>query len=180
MGQSCVRIRSHIRSHIRNLNSYGLFLEHARDFRNFIGYGLFMKRNSRLSLALHALGHMAADPERPLTSNEIAEHNQTNPVYVRRVLGLLRQAGLLTSATGPRGGWLLARPADAISLADVYLALGERFMRPEPVGDDNPPQCLVERELRTELDAALEAAEATLTDRLSRVSIARLGAALRN
>ncbi|MBF9050254.1 Rrf2 family transcriptional regulator [Roseobacter sp. HKCCD9010] len=138
-----------------------------------------MKRNSRLSLALHALGHMAAEPRQPRTSTEIAEHNQTNPVFVRRVLGLLREAGLLVSEKGPRGGWLLAHAPEDISLTDVYLALGERFMRPDPDGTDNPPQCLVERELRTEVDAALSAAEATLTDHLSRVPISRLGAVLR-
>lgn len=139
-----------------------------------------MKRNSRLSLALHALGHMAAQPDKLLTSTEIAEHNQTNPVFVRRVLGLLREAGLLISENGPRGGWKLARSPEQISLADVYLALGERFMRPELSGEDNPPQCVVERELRSELDAALDAAETTLTRHLSKVAIASLGAALRD
>lgn len=137
-----------------------------------------MKRNSRLSLALHALGHMAVEPSRPRTSTEIAEHNQTNPVYVRRVLGLLRDAELLTSATGPHGGWLLAHPPRNIRLADIYFALGERFMRPDPTGEDNPSECLIERELRGKLDDALDAAEATLIDRLSRVSIEDLGKVL--
>ena len=59
-----------------------------------------MKRNSRLSLALHTLGHMAGDPESMQTSADIAEHAGTNPVVVRRVLGKLREAGLLTSEKG--------------------------------------------------------------------------------
>ena len=48
-----------------------------------------MKRNSRFALALHTLGHMAADPDRVRTSAEMADHAGTNPVVVRRVLGKL-------------------------------------------------------------------------------------------
>ena len=133
-----------------------------------------MKRNSKLSLALHALGHMAADPMRPLTSAEIAAHNETNPVVVRRVLGLLRDSGLLTSDKGHHGGWTLARPAEEISLADVYIALGDRFLRPAPEGEDNPPSCQIEAALRGRVEAALNAAETVLTDRLRETTINEL------
>ena len=87
-----------------------------------------MKRNSRLSLALHTLSHMAGDPDRMRTSADIAEHAGTNPVVVRRVLGKLREAGLLLSEKGHAGGWRLAKPAESITLADVYLALEERLV----------------------------------------------------
>ena len=130
-----------------------------------------MKRNSKLSLALHALGHMASDPERPRTSVEIATHNGTHPGFVRRVLGLLREAGLVASDKGHAGGWTLARPADAITLADVYLALGERFLRAEPEGEDNPVTCEIERALRGEVEIALDRAEATLVAELERTTI---------
>ena len=133
-----------------------------------------MKRNSRLSLALHALGHMAADPDYPRTSVEIAEHNATHPAFVRRVLGLLKEGGLLRSEKGHSGGWFLSRSPDEITLADVYLALGERFMRPEPTGDENPITCAIERALRGEVEIALDRAEATLVEELKRTTIARL------
>ena len=136
-----------------------------------------MKRNSKLSLALHALGHMAADPNYPRTSVEIAEHNKTHPAFVRRVLGLLREEGLLRSEKGHSGGWFLARPPDQITLADVYVALGERFMRPEPTGEDNPITCGIERALRGEVEIALDRAEATLVDELRKTTVARLAKA---
>ncbi|MEM8849370.1 MAG: hypothetical protein AAGE03_04965 [Pseudomonadota bacterium] len=57
-----------------------------------------MKRNSRLSLALHSLGHMAGGPDRMRISAEIAAaHAGTNPVVMRRVLGRLPAAGLLVA-----------------------------------------------------------------------------------
>ena len=74
-----------------------------------------MKRNSKLSLALHTLSHMAGDPDRMRTSVDIAEHAGTNPVVVRRVLGGLREAGLLISERGRSGGWRLARRREAIA-----------------------------------------------------------------
>ena len=117
---------------------------------------------------------MAAEPERPRTSAEIAAHNGTHPGFVRRVLGLLRAAGLVDSAKGHAGGWTLARAAEAITLADVYAALGERFLRAEPAGEDNPVTCAVERALRGEVEVALDRAEATLVAELGRTTVAAL------
>lgn len=129
-----------------------------------------MKRNSRLSLALHALGHMAAEPERPRTSAEIARHNGTNPVVVRRVLGPLREAGLLASEKGHAGGWRLARPPERITLADVYLALGERLVGPDAAA--GKLDCAVEHVLHDRVTGVLDEVEHLLVERLAATSIA--------
>lgn len=131
-----------------------------------------MKRDSKLSLALHALGHMAARPDRPMRSEDMAKAQATNPVVVRRVLGLLREAGLLRSAKGHDGGWWLARDAAAITVADVYRAIGEPVFTRSTPGPDNPPHCAIERALHATLQDALASAEAALADRLSQVTIA--------
>ena len=91
-----------------------------------------MKRNSRLSLALHTLSHMAGDPGRVRTSAEIADHAGTNPVVVRRVLGRLREAGLLTSEKGHAGGWRLARDPKISALRMCILLWTKALFRPEP------------------------------------------------
>ena len=132
-----------------------------------------MKRNSKLSLALHALAHMADEPERARTSADIAAHNGTNPVVVRRVLGLLRTAGLLTSEKGHAGGWRLARPADAITLADVYVALGDRLVEPDPVPE--APDCSVEAALQVRVTDVLSDVERVLVERLNATSIVDIG-----
>lgn len=128
-----------------------------------------MKRNSRLSLALHSLGHMAADPGALRTSAEIAAHAGTNPVVVRRVLGRLRAAGLLVAEKGHAGGWRLARAPEAITLADVYLALDERLA---PEAEDAAPRCDVEHALERRVAAIMDEAEAALVRRLSAMTIA--------
>ena len=138
-----------------------------------------MKRDSKLSLALHALGHMANSPDAPLRSQDMARMGTTNPVVVRRVLGLLRLAGIVTSAKGHDGGWRLARPAKDISVADVYRAVGEPFFaRPLP-GPDNPAHCAIERALQATMQSALTRAESVLADTLAQQSIADIARGLR-
>lgn len=129
-----------------------------------------MKRNSRLSLALHTLSHMAGDPARVRTSADIAEHAGTNPVVVRRVLGKLREAGLLSSEKGHAGGWKLARPAQNISLADVYLALDERLVSGSAENDE-ASACRVETELQRRVADVLSDIEDSLVSRLRETSI---------
>ncbi|MBO6922214.1 MAG: Rrf2 family transcriptional regulator, partial [Roseicyclus sp.] len=115
-----------------------------------------MKRNSRLSLALHTLGHMAGHPDRMRTSAEIAAHADTNPVVVKRVLGRLRAAGLLVAEKGHAGGWRLAHAPETITLADVYLALDERLA---PEAETADPRCAVEHALEHRMAAVMEDAE---------------------
>lgn len=131
-----------------------------------------MKRNSRLSLSLHTLCHMAGNPDRVRTSSDIAEHAGTNPVVVRRVLGKLREAGLLTSEKGHAGGWRLARQPHDITLADVYLALDERMVATEETSDAST--CSVEHALHERVSGVLEEIEENLVRRLSETSISEV------
>ncbi|OUD08384.1 Rrf2 family transcriptional regulator [Marivivens niveibacter] len=130
-----------------------------------------MKRNSRLSLALHTLGHMASDPNSMRTSADIADHAGTNPVVVRRVLGKLREAGLLSSEKGHSGGWRLAKPAESITLADVYLALEERIVAGNTDGYQTA-QCHVEEGLQSRVTEVLDDIETNLVERLRETTIA--------
>lgn len=131
-----------------------------------------MKRNSRLSLALHTLSHMAGDPDRKRTSADIADHAGTNPVVVRRVLGKLREAGLLESEKGHAGGWRLARKPDEISLADVYLALDERLVASDKTSETTA--CSVEHALHERVSEVLEEIEQSLVRRLGETSISEV------
>ncbi len=112
---------------------------------------------------------MAGDPARKYTSADIAEHAGTNPVVVRRVLGKLREANLLSSEKGHAGGWLLARAPERISLADVYLALDERLVASEP--DNNTLGCSLEHALHRRVSGVLEDIEQTLVQKLGETSI---------
>lgn len=58
-----------------------------------------------------------------ISSTEIAPQLCSEPTLVRRVMSKLARAGLVTTREGRDGGYKLSRSADAITLADVYLAL---------------------------------------------------------
>jgi Rrf2 family iron-sulfur cluster assembly transcriptional regulator len=54
-----------------------------------------------------------------LSSLEIARDRDLPQPVVAKVLTIMSQAGLVTGAPGPRGGYLLAKPPDEIRLMDV-------------------------------------------------------------
>jgi DNA-binding IscR family transcriptional regulator len=133
-----------------------------------------MKRDSRLSGVLHVLLHMA-EVDGPVTSETMANAMQTNPVVIRRIMAGLRDAGYVRSEKGHGGGWTIARDLAAITLRDVYAALGS----PELFAMGNRmevPGCLVEQAVNAALNSAFEGAEALLLDRFGRVTLAELSA----
>jgi Rrf2 family protein len=76
--------------------------------------------NTQFAVAVHVLTYLAGGDGAPVSSDELAESVNANPVYVRRVLGPLREAGLVHSRTGSHGGWELARTAERIRLDEVW------------------------------------------------------------
>jgi Rrf2 family protein len=57
------------------------------------------------------------------TSERMAQSVNTNPVVVRRIMGSLRDAGLVASQGGPGGGWKLLRPPEDTTLLDIFTAV---------------------------------------------------------
>lgn len=90
--------------------------------KKFDWWCLFIMANSRLSVAIHILSLIASKPYEQITSDSIADSVNTNPVVIRRICGLLKKRGILTSRAGISGAILLKSPAD-ISLLDIHLAV---------------------------------------------------------
>lgn len=131
-----------------------------------------MKRDSRLSSVLHALLHMA-EHDGPMTSDALGRCLGTNPVVVRRTMGLLRDAGLVTAMRGHAGGWHISADLAAVSLRQLHEALGEPAVF--AIGNRNEaPDCLVEQAVNAALDQAFRDAEALLLERFAKVSLADL------
>ncbi len=61
------------------------------------------------------------DPVVPLA--EIAERDGLPLAYLEHLVARLRKAGLIDSRRGARGGYMLARPAEEITMAEVVEAL---------------------------------------------------------
>jgi Rrf2 family transcriptional regulator, iron-sulfur cluster assembly transcription factor len=67
----------------------------------------------------------ASQDARPVSLAEIAERQHISQEYLEQLFGKLRRAGLVKSSRGAGGGYVLARPAAEINLADVILAVDE-------------------------------------------------------
>lgn len=85
--------------------------------------------NARFAVAVHVLVLLAMD-DQAVRSDDIAASVGTHPVVVRRILGLLQAAGLVSGRTGPGGGFRLARAANAIPLDAVFLAVEDAHAAP--------------------------------------------------
>jgi len=100
---------------------------------------LHMRLSARSDYALRAVIELAAAGPGHVTADQLARAQTIPGKFLEAILTQLRRAGLVRSQRGPEGGFWLARPAGAISLADVIRAidgplLGVRGERPENVG----------------------------------------------
>jgi Rrf2 family protein len=140
-----------------------------------------MSANSRMTVAIHVLSFLVAAERRrpdPVTSDRIAASVATNPVVIRRMLGLLRRAGLVVSRRGANAGWNLARPAHDITLLDVYRAVEEGPLFGLHASPPNP-NCYVVRGLKPALNRLYDGLETQLQRQLAKTTVAQvLGEAL--
>jgi Rrf2 family iron-sulfur cluster assembly transcriptional regulator len=70
-----------------------------------------------LSLALHAADHG------PTSVRDLAERTGLPQPYLEQILLALKGAGLVRSKRGVGGGYVLARPADKITLGQIVSAV---------------------------------------------------------
>ena len=77
-----------------------------------------------LRCLLQLARHRGAEP---LTVGAIAEEEGLSIPYVGKLMGHLRQRGLIESVRGRSGGYVLTKPAEEVTLADALEALGGSF-----------------------------------------------------
>jgi Rrf2 family protein len=133
-----------------------------------------MAANSRLTIAVHALTWLALAQRRgqsQLTSDEVAASVNTNPVILRRSLGDLRRAGLVSVRHGAGGGWSLARAPTVITLLDVYAAVEQEPLFGLHHTEPNL-ECPVGRGIRPALGHVYHNLERTVRQELEQTSIA--------
>ena len=98
-----------------------------------------MNVGRRVDYAVRALSYMAAqEPGRVIGSKEITEKQDIPSHYLSKIMKDLVGAGLINSQVGCRGGFSLARPANMITLKQVYEAVEKPLILME---------CLDKREL---------------------------------
>lgn len=128
--------------------------------------------STRFSVAVHTLSVLAVSGE--CTGDFIAGSVGTNPVIIRRIMGMLKQAGLVAVRPGVGGASLLRAP-DQITLLDIYQAVdvtdeGQLFS----IHADPNPQCPVGRNIEAVLRTEMLEAQRAMEQRLAQVTLSQL------
>ena len=97
-----------------------------------------MHISAKADYAVRAAIHLASVSEGPTAAESIAEAEHIPAKFLEAILTTMRAGGLVRSQRGPHGGYWLARPADAITVADVIRAVDGPLvsvygLRPEAV-----------------------------------------------
>jgi Rrf2 family transcriptional regulator, iron-sulfur cluster assembly transcription factor len=87
-----------------------------------------MKLTTKGRYAVTALLDMVIHQEKgPVTVTQVAERQGISISYLERLACLMREHGLLRSVRGAKGGYILARDAKTITVADIIQAVDEKI-----------------------------------------------------
>ena len=103
-----------------------------------------MQISTRTEYALRALLEMAKVENEPISAREICERQHLPKKYIERLLNNMRTAGLVESLSGAKGGYILARKPEAISLLSVMQAVEDHSWEMSCIS--NPPEHCLGRE----------------------------------
>ena len=85
-----------------------------------------MRITTKGRYAVRALLNLAATAgDRPKPIRRIAAEEEISPEFLEQIFFRLKRSGILSSTRGPGGGFRFARPLDQVSLAQVFVAVGE-------------------------------------------------------
>ena len=129
-----------------------------------------MKYSHKLSDAIHILAYVEIYQDGDLSSQSIAGSIESNASLVRRLMSLLVKADLLESRPGtiaPK----LARPAEQISVLDVYQAL-DTDQQLLHIDEKTNPQCLVGANIQSALIDAYDQVQKAAEDQMAQIKLA--------
>jgi len=99
-----------------------------------------MKISAKERAGLRAMVEFARHyGEGPIALRQVAQAEALPLPYLEQVVSALRRAGLLTSARGPRGGYMLARDPATMSVGDIFRAVEGELMSLDCTRTDGSP-----------------------------------------
>ena len=83
-----------------------------------------MKLSTRSTYGMRALVELAlASGHGPVSASVVAKRQHLSVAYLEQLLHRLKRHGMIRSVRGPRGGYLLAKPARDITMAEIVRVL---------------------------------------------------------
>ena len=89
------------------------------------GDKIFVRLSTSARYSLRALSDLCTYPQEPVSVSDIAARQNIPSAYLEQLFGKLRRAGILESIRGSQGGYMLARPENEITIAEILQAIGE-------------------------------------------------------
>ena len=88
-----------------------------------------MKFNTKTRYGVRVVFELAlnVDREGGTLQKEIAESQHVSIKYLDQIISSLKKAGLVINVGGKRSGYVLARPANKITVYDVYSAFEDKL-----------------------------------------------------
>ena len=126
--------------------------------------------DTKFSVALHILT-MISESKETLSSQALATSVGTNASYIRKVIALLKNAGLITSRQGKTGYQLSKEPKD-ITLLEIYFATQEvSHISLFQVHQNSNPDCPVGKHIQGAVSPLFASAEAQLEKELAQQTL---------
>jgi len=137
--------------------------------------------NEGVEWAVHSCVNLCFIPGETVTAKRLAAFYELPTAYLNKQLQALSRAGILSSTSGPKGGFQLAKAPDKITLLDVVVAIdgGEdafrctQILKAGPGADEKADYrkiCVVSMSMRkAELTYRRELAAKTIADLVAQV-----------
>src|SRR5580692_7995850 len=128
-------------------------------------------QSCRFSFAVHVMAVLALQKADCCPSSRLAQTVNTNPVVIRRILIELQEAGLISTLRGPRGGALLNRKPEKVTLREIHHAVdrGNTFaMHP----NEPSSECPVGRKIAKVMQHIQDRANQALAHELEKMTLA--------
>ena len=130
-----------------------------------------MSISSRFAVGIHILSLIEFNKDGVSSSEFLAGSVNTNPAVIRKIMGMLKNAGLIKVRPGIAGAEL-AKELSEITLLDVYKAVNVVHDNELFSVHDNPnPSCPVGRNIQNTIVPLFSAAQLALEKTLANVTI---------
>ena len=130
-----------------------------------------MSISSRFAVGIHILALIDLNKETASSSEFIAGSVNTNAAVIRKIMGMLKKAGLIDVQPGVAGA-KLSRKLSEITLFDIYKAVNvveenELFS----VHDQPHPECVVGKNIQSTIEPIFIAAQSAMEKVLQNLTL---------
>ena len=130
-----------------------------------------MSISSRFAVGIHILALIEINKDGVSSSEFLAGSVNTNPAVIRKIMGMLKKAGLIEVHPGIAGAKLAKRLSD-ITLLDVYKAVNVVQDKELFSVHENPnPECPVGRNIQSTIEPLFSVAQLAMEKVLGNVTL---------